>query len=342
MARILAAALNCGKGGVGGVADACGACESCVAVSEDRSLALLEIDAASYGGIDDVRRIRELTAYDVGAAYRVVAFDEAHMLSRPAFNALLAVLEEPPPRTVFVLLTTEPHRIPDTVISRAMHFDFRRIPVAGIVERLRHICTEKGWDVADDLLTEIAERVEGGMRDAVKILDQCSYVGVTDAAAYRERFGHVEVGVPLFTAALDGDYARGMKIIDDYFYRSGDATEMVNELIGVMRDVLVVLVGAEPDRDATALSERRGLAERVTVDRLVAAVRTLWELKARTRTADDAHRAQMEMAFVILAEAIAEHPIETVEEVRAEEPLRTREQLEALVASLGKEEPRAT
>ena len=144
------------------------------------SLAVLEVDAASNGLVDDVRRIKEMVTYEVAGLWRVVMLDEAHSMCRPAFNALLKVLEEPPAQTTFVLLTTEVGRIPDTVASRSMAFKFRRLTVADIEGRLGEIAEAKAIETEPSLLNAIAVYSEGGLRDAVMTLDQCSKVGISD------------------------------------------------------------------------------------------------------------------------------------------------------------------
>lgn len=345
MARILAAALNCldrvNLHGMKDPADACGICDSCEAIRADRSLALEEIDAASHGLVDDVRALREKISYDVNVTHRIIVFDEAQMMSRQAFNALLRILEEPPPRTTFAMLTTESGRIPDTVVSRSMFFEFRRIAMADMVARLEHIAAAKDLAVTRELLYEIALRSEGGMRDAVMKLDQCSYVNARTVEEFRQLFGITEVGLPLLTAALDGDYSRGMAMIDEFFYRAGEASQMVADLVSAMRDVIILLSGGTPPvATQEALDERKRIARRVSLQQMVDAVVALWELKGRQR-AEDGQRVNMEMAFVVLTDAVAAEPIQT-EEVPETQPLRSLEQLGALVASLTEEERRVS
>jgi DNA polymerase-3 subunit gamma/tau len=301
IARIFAAALNCEE--VEG--DACAQCTSCVAVQQGGSLDVLEIDAASNNGIEDIRRINEEVTYSSSGTWRVVILDEAHNLSRPAFGALLKTLEEPPPNVVFLLLTTEINRIPEPVVSRSMAFEFRRMTIENIVGRLNHIAEVTKIETTPELLVEIAIRSQGGMRDAIMTFDQCSRVGIADVAGFRELFGIVDVGVPLFRAALEGDHSGGSDLIDDYFHRVGDAQGMVNDLVGLVRDLLILLAGGNPTvASEKALADRTALVERVSLDRLMAVVQVLWELKSRTRAVDNDHRAQMEMAFVLISDAL--------------------------------------
>ncbi len=303
-ARIFAAALNC-ESPVDG--DSCAACVPCKAVAAGNSMAVLEIDAASNGLVDDIRKIKEMVAYEVGgqAEWRVVLLDEAHSMSKPAFNALLKVLEEPPDRTVFVLLTTEVGRIPETVVSRSMTFDFRRHTVADIEDRLREIAKVKELKVSDDLLSEVSRRSEGGMRDAVMTLDQLTTVGIEEVEGYHRLFGIRDVAVPLFEAALGGDHVGGSAILDDYFRGIGDASGMVADLVSLVRDLLVLSSGGEvPVVTKEALADRERLVKLTPMDRLVAVVQVLWDLRHRTRATDGDQRAAMEMAFVLISDAL--------------------------------------
>jgi DNA polymerase III subunit gamma/tau len=308
-ARVLAAALNCEqakdlKG------DSCGVCASCVSVQTSSSLTVLEIDAASNTGVEDIARIREICAYATDGKWRVVLLDEAHSLSRQAFNALLKTLEEPPPQTVFVLLTTEVDKVIGTVRSRAMNFDFRRISVADIIGQLTTIMLSQntsadGPIVQQDLLVEIANRAEGSMRDAIMLLDQVSRVGIKDVAGFHEMFGIKEIAIPLFVAALESNHVEGCKLIEDYFYRIGDATGLVSDLVVLVRDLIIIRSGGAVSFTPEKFHELQSIAGRLDIARLVSVIRVLWDLKAKTKTADNDQRAAMEMAFVLISEALA-------------------------------------
>ncbi len=169
-ARILAKALNCEQGPT---PSPCGDCESCRSIAAGSSLAVIEIDAASTGGVDDIRAIREEASLgSIGGRTKVYILDEAHQISGPGANALLKTLEEPPPGTVFVLATTEPQKIIPTIHSRCQRFQFRLLGVSEIAGRLAHICGEEGITVDDDVLGAIARRADGSMRDGITLLDQ--------------------------------------------------------------------------------------------------------------------------------------------------------------------------
>lgn len=301
--RILAAALNC-EAPVNG--DCCAQCVHCVGVQKQNSLAVLEVDAASNGLVDDIRKLKDIVLHTHTAEWRVVLLDEAHSMSKEAFNALLKVLEEPPAQTVFILLTTEAGRIPETVRSRSMTFDFRRLSTPDIVGRLREIANEQNIEAQDELLMDIATRSQGAMRDSVMTLDQCSRVGVSTSSGFRELLGIHSVAVPLFEAALTANYAAGSGIIEEHFMAAGDATDMTKDLTLLVRDLLVLRSGGSLIHLSEASAAERGkLAVRTPVDRLVTVIRTLWDLPARTKHVDD-HRAAMEMAFVLIVEALAD------------------------------------
>lgn len=300
-ARILAAALNC-KEPVQG--DCCGMCTSCTAVQQTNNLSVLEVDAASNGGVDEMRKIRDMCQYAHEGEWRLVLLDEAHSMSREAFNSLLKILEEPPPHTLFVLLTTETDKILETVRSRSMMFEFRRLTQEDIVGRLRHIATQEDIKASDGLLEEISSRVQGGMRDAVMLLDQVHRVGISDEDAFRELFGLDDVSETLIEAALAGDMAKGSQTIGEQYKRTGDATQMTNDLVLLVRDLLVIRSGGTPETTKTKLESRTELAKQVDTPQLTAAIRVLWELKARTRAFETDQRAAMEMGFVLVSEAL--------------------------------------
>ena len=182
IARIIAKALNCPKAKEG---EACDACASCVSIREGRYLDLIEIDAASNRGIDEMRDLRDKVRFAPSEGqYKVYVIDEAHQLTPEAFNALLKTLEEPPAHVVFVLATTEAQRIPATIVSRTQRFDLRRIPHKGVVRQLAAIAQHEKWKVEPAALEAIARHAQGGLRDAESTLDQlAAFTGGTIGAA---------------------------------------------------------------------------------------------------------------------------------------------------------------
>ena len=175
-ARILAKALNCEKGPQ---MNPCNQCPACKEISEGNSIDVIEIDGASNRGIDEVRELRENVRYTPAKSrYKIFIIDEVHMLTLPAFNALLKTLEEPPPHIVFIFATTEPHKIPATILSRCQRYDFKRIPSGEIVQHLRRIVDEEKIEVSQRALSTLARESEGSMRDAQSLLDRLiSYGG---------------------------------------------------------------------------------------------------------------------------------------------------------------------
>ncbi len=170
MARLLAKAVNCETGPT---ITPCDACSMCKEIAEGRSLDVLEIDGASNRGIDEVRNLRENARYTPARGKRkIYIIDEVHMLTEPAFNALLKTLEEPPPHVLFIFATTEVHKVPATILSRCQRFDFRRVPLPEIVEQLRNICAKEGVQIDDTALLLVAKKAEGSMRDSQSLLDQ--------------------------------------------------------------------------------------------------------------------------------------------------------------------------
>lgn len=169
-AKILAKALNCEQGPT---TEPCNQCEACRQINDGSSMDVFEIDAASNRGIDEIRDLRETVKYAASGRYKVYIIDEVHMLTKEAFNALLKTLEEPPGNVVFIMATTEPHKVPATIQSRCQRYDFKRITVDDIFGRLKTVAEESGIQAEDEALRMIAVKADGGMRDALSLLDQC-------------------------------------------------------------------------------------------------------------------------------------------------------------------------
>jgi DNA polymerase III subunit gamma/tau len=303
--RTIAAAANCPDGRPG---DCCGTCPSCRSIQEGSALSTLEIDAASNGTVAEIRKIKDLVQYAAGdIVHRFILLDEAHSMSKEAFNALLKVLEEPPPDTTFILLTTEPNKILQTVTSRCMTFEFRRLSVADIVGRLKHITANEGIPADTALLEEIANRAEGGMRDAIMTLDQASRVGVTDVASLHELLGIVDVSTDILEAAASRDLNLGLTTLDSHFYRCGDAAGLVSDLTRLTTDIIRITAGGATTITQPATAARaRALADRLDISHLTATMKILWDLRNRVRHVDNDQRTAMEAAFVLICDAI--HP----------------------------------
>lgn len=295
-ARILAAAVNCHT-----PPGPCGHCPSCKSVADGTSMDILEIDAASNGLVDNIRDLRQHILYAVGGAYRVVILDEAHSMSMAAFHALLKTLEEPPPATVFILCTTEPAKIPDTVASRCMPFTFKRISVPDMAARLAHIAAAEGLTVEPALLTRLAERADGAMRDAIMALDQMVRVGVSTLDGYLALTGEADVGPTLVAAIATGNLATAHAAVTDAYIATGDADAVADAITATLRDVRILHAGGTLTYQGTSAAHRQALADRLDAAILRAALDVMWDLKIHTRPAED-RRLALDLALAVLCD----------------------------------------
>jgi DNA polymerase-3 subunit gamma/tau len=259
-ARLLAKAVNCLDETPAN--RPCNACAICTAVNEGRLMDLIEIDAASNTGVDDVRELRERIGYRPNEArYKVYVIDEVHMLSTSAFNALLKTLEEPPPHAIFVLATTEPQKIPATVLSRCQRFDFRRIPLVDVVARLRFLADQEHIIADDEALIAIARQGTGSMRDAESLLDQlAAYAegGITvEVVQAALGTGNEEAVMALVDALADGDAGRGLAVINEAIDRGADPRQFARQVVDHLRALLLTRLGST----ATPLHLPEGLRE---------------------------------------------------------------------------------
>lgn len=254
MARLLAKAVNC-------LADElsdrpCDACEHCVAVNEGRFLDLIEIDAASNTSVDDVRDLRDKINFaPTQGRYKVYIIDEVHMLSTAAFNALLKTLEEPPAHAIFILATTEVHKIPATVLSRCQRHEFRRIPVHDIVRVLKDIAAKEHLQVDEDALTLIARQSTGAMRDAISLLDQLASTGEKITLEMAQNVlgtATNQVVVDLVGAILARQADRGLDFIHQTLDSGTDPRQFARQTVEYLRNLLLVHMGNADQVDATA------------------------------------------------------------------------------------------
>lgn len=240
-AKIFAKAVNCHHQKDG---EPCNKCETCKAITAGRLNDVIEIDAASNNSVDEIRDIRDKVKYaPTQADYKVYIIDEVHMLSTGAFNALLKTLEEPPANVIFILATTEPHKIPLTIISRVQRFDFRRISAQDAFERMKYILDQKGATYEEKALWVIANAAEGGMRDALSILDQVmsfsdNHVKLADALLVT---GSVEKQqlIAYFNEAAKGDSGAALKSLTDLLAAGKDGHRLIEDLITLIRDLLL-------------------------------------------------------------------------------------------------------
>jgi DNA polymerase-3 subunit gamma/tau len=298
-ARILAAALNCET-----PPGPCGHCVSCKSVYTGTSLDLIEVDAASNGLVENIRDLRQQVLYATVGRFRVVVLDEAHSMSVAAGNALLKTLEEPPLGTVFILATTEPARIPDTIASRCTPFAFHRISPADITARLGDISAREKITVEPGLLALLAERADGAMRDAIMILDQLRRADILTVAAYRDLTGDLDYAPGLLAAILTGNTAHAMSALDQVITRIGDVRAIAATLTGVLRDLLILHSGGPLPHTGTGAQLRSELARRLTSIQVFSALKVLWDLATRV-TNNQTERTNLELAVMIILERLA-------------------------------------
>lgn len=251
-ARILAKSLNCEQGPT---AHPCNQCSACTEIRTTRSLDVLEIDGASNRGIDQIRELRENIRYrPTSGRYRIYIIDEVHMLTPEAFNALLKTLEEPPAHVIFIFATTEPHKVPATILSRCQRFDFKRIPPSVIVERLNMIIQKEGLKVDKDAVRLIADIADGGLRDAESVLEQITTFkeGKVTEADVTELLGIVphERFAGFLEAVRKGDESALLSFMEEVFTQGYDVAEFYFGLVGFMRALLFASLGMSSERSA--------------------------------------------------------------------------------------------
>src|SRR5690606_33586740 len=299
-ARLIAKALNCvGPDGQGGpTIDPCGVCEPCVAIAEGRHIDVIEMDAASHTGVDDVREIIEAVRYAaVSARYKIYIVDEVHMLSRNAFNALLKTLEEPPPHVKFLFATTEVDKLPVTVLSRCQRFDLRRIPKELLEQQFAAICRQEGVEAEPEALAIIASAAEGSSRDGLSILDQAiahadlDGGGKVTAGRVRDMLGLADKSAlrRLFASLLEGDPQAMLAEVERQYAFGVEPLALLRTLMELTHRVAVTQIG-DAGADAPTQEEREAIEEwagRLTVGQ----VHRLWPLllggREEVRTAPD-------------------------------------------------------
>ena len=268
-ARLIAKALNCvGPDGQGGpTIDPCGVCEPCRAIAEGRHIDVIEMDAASHTGVDDVREIIEAVRYAaVSARYKIYIIDEVHMLSRNAFNALLKTLEEPPPHVKFLFATTEVEKLPVTVLSRCQRFDLKRIPKPLLEQQFADICRQEGIEAEPEALAIIASAAEGSSRDGLSILDQAianadlDSGGVITAERVQDMLGLADKGARrrLFAALLEGDPQALLSEADKQYALGVEPLALMRGMMDLAHRITVAQIGGNA-ADAATQEEREAL-----------------------------------------------------------------------------------
>jgi DNA polymerase-3 subunit gamma/tau len=282
--RIIAKAVNCLT--TSGNQEPCNTCPMCQSITEGRSLDVIEIDAASNRGIDEIRELRARANYAPSQGrYKVYIVDEVHMLTKEASNALLKTLEEPPPHVIFILATTEVHKVLPTIISRCQHFDFRRIAQKDVVSRLAHICSLEGIKIKPEALRLVARSATGSLRDAENILEQLityygsevklkqvqATLGITGDKRVREVLKHI----------VDSDIAGGITAINSVQSDGLDLRQFNRELVEYLRSLLLIKTGSDEAIDLTAedIAELKALAARASLNQILTAVKLFGQLE---------------------------------------------------------------
>ena len=282
-ARILAKAVNCLTNGSG---EPCNTCSMCQAITEVRAFDVIEIDAASNTGVDDIRSLREKVNYAPNQArYKVYIIDEVHMLSNSASNALLKTLEEPPPHVIFILATTEAHKILPTIISRCQRFDFRRISQTNIVGELTRVCQGEGIKIDTEAMRLIARSATGSLRDALNLLEQLTtyygpeisleqvkaVLGITGDWRARELVKHI----------MNNDMSSGMTTINSVNSDGLDLRQFNRELVENLRALLLIKTGSDEAVDLTAedIAELKDLASKASLEQILRATKLFGQLE---------------------------------------------------------------
>lgn len=286
IAKILARAVNCENPKDG---EPCNECEICKAILDGSLTDVVEMDAASNNSVEDIREIRnEVNFLPTRAKYRIYIIDEVHMLSTGAFNALLKTLEEPPEHVKFILATTEPQKIPPTILSRCQRFDFKKISNENIIKRLSFVCEKNNVKADEDALNLIAVLSEGAMRDALSILERCIQDG--DSNINVDKIKDL-VGIPKLTfvhniteAIIDSNVEKAIEEIDNVINEGKDLTNFLWEIIKYTKDILVTKIGKEPELyNNEELEKIKVLADRTSKERLLNIIFKLSEMENRVK-----------------------------------------------------------
>lgn len=314
--KILAKAVNCPHTRDG---NPCGECEICLGIDDGTVMDVLEIDAASNNGVDNIRQLREDAYFAPGQAkYRVYIIDETHMLSTGAFNALLKIMEEPPPHVLFILATTEAHKVPATILSRCQRFDFRRIGSEDIAEYLEKISLNEGVVLEHSAGLLIGKLADGGMRDAISLFDLCiSHGGAVTAEVVAQAAGMAGSGhlLTLAKAFAQKDTAFALEQIGALHEKSMDMDRLCSDLVAFHRDLMILKTVEKPERFIVALPEEmeemKPLAQFLTLSQILYTLSVLQEAQNRmSRTAN--RRTELEMSVVRICNPAMDSSAEAV------------------------------
>lgn len=308
-AKIFARAVNCINPND---QEPCNKCEICESILNDNTMDTIEIDAASNNSVDDIRELRESVKYSpTNCKYKVYIIDEVHMLSQGAFNALLKTLEEPPSYVIFILATTEPHKIPATILSRCQRFDFKRVTINEMVNRMKDICAGENIEVEEKALNLIASNSQGALRDALSILDQCMSFG-EDKITYDdvvELMGTVNIDqlFDLSQYIIDQDIKKSLQSLNEFISWGKDIRNLINDLISHFRNIMVRKVSKDTD-DILSLPEDTlerisKQSEGVEINSLIRILNVLSETQDNIKSSSN-QRVMVEVAIMKIAQPI--------------------------------------
>jgi len=316
-ARIIAKAVNCLAEEQS--ARPCNECANCQEINQGRFLDLIEIDAASNTSVDDIRDLREKINFSPNKGrYKVYIIDEVHMLSNAAFNALLKTLEEPPAHAIFVLATTEVHKIPATVLSRCQRHEFRRIPLNFIQAQLKEIAEKEGVQVEAAALTAIARQATGSMRDAVSLLDQLASTGSEVTLDLTQQVLGTAAGQSVYDlveAVLAGETGRGISLVNHTLDNGSDPRQFARQMVDVLRSLLMVRLGNADQLETTAeeLDKLKNMAERFNLEKLLTAIHA-FDRAAQQTSLGWQPGLQLELALTRITVGAEAKPLETGKE----------------------------
>lgn len=318
VAKILAKAVNC-EHPVNG--SPCNECAMCKAIQAGTAMNVIEIDAASNNGVDNIREIREEVAYrPTEGKYKVYIIDEVHMLSTGAFNALLKTLEEPPSYVIFILATTEAHKIPITILSRCQRYDFHRISIDTIAARLSELLTAEGVEAEEKAVRYVAKKGDGSMRDALSLLDQCISFYLGQVLTYDkvlDVLGAVDTEVfsRLLRKVLSGDVTGSIHVLEDLITGGRELGQFVSDFTWYMRNLLLVKTSENPEEAIDVSSENLKLLKEESgmtdVETLMRYIRIFSDLSNQIRFASQ-KRVLVEIALIKLCRPAMETNLDSV------------------------------
>lgn len=301
-ARVFSAALNCEAEDPD--QRPCGECTTCISISTGMNSDVTEIDAASSGLADDMRSLREQVRFAAHARYRTIILDEVHAMSSKGFQALLKTLEEPPLNTVFILVTTELGKVPDTIVSRCLSCEFRRLTDVQISNRVRYIADLESIPVTDELCRAIASRARGIARNAVSLLEQCSLVHVQTPDHLSTLLGDDDHGIRVVRALVSGDYEEAFAASERALAVLPAAASVVAAIVRTLRRTLVLTASeGGVSLSPPPSSAEKALAGMIDSGRCVAALKVVWEYYSKVAPAADAYAA-LDLLVTLLGQSL--------------------------------------